>query len=340
MDEQYVEERVRQYEQKRSAYEGLAKQILAIMRTIIKQEHPDMKIASYAKRAKKTESLRKKLRKDKYNEKSEITDLAGVRIIAYSRKDIPAIAEIIKKSFEVDDQNSVNKTLSLGNDRMGYRGDHYVVSLGGDRIRMPENREFKDLKCEIQVTSLIAHTWSEIMHEKGYKFEGELPAELERRKNLLAGILELADMEMDAYVEAYDGYVSKIEREIEKGCLKYEINSMSLQRFMAWRFPYITPQVFRDIDMILSEIQAFGVATIKGLDELVSPELEKEVREMGWRSLDGIIRNILIVSDANRYFAEAWNPSMAQMDQKNHALYQRLGVDIDRICGQYDIRIV
>ena len=72
---------------------------------------------------------------------------------------------------------------------MGYRGDHYVILFNSERLRMPENQRFRNLKCEVQVTSLIAHTWSEITHEKGYKFEGELPGELVRRKNLLAGML-------------------------------------------------------------------------------------------------------------------------------------------------------
>ena len=253
MNEQYVEERIKQYSKTRIFYEEFAEQVLNILKAIVKQDYPDIKIASYSKRAKGVESLRKKLRKDKYNKESEITDLAGVRIITYSRKDIPLIASIIEKSFEVDIENSVDKTRILGNDKVGYRGDHYVVSFCEDRVRMPENKKFEGLKCEIQVTSLIAHTWSEITHEKGYKFEGELPEGLERRKNLLAGMLELADLEMDAYVESFDSYVSKIEQEIEKGCLKYPINSMSLERFMAWKFPNILPQGFRDVDLILNE---------------------------------------------------------------------------------------
>ena len=194
MNEQYVEERIRQYSKTRIYYEEFAEQVLNILKAIVKQEYPDIKIASYSKRAKEVESLRKKLRKDKYNEDSEITDLAGVRVITYSKKDIPLIAAIIERSFDVDIQNSVDKTLILGNDKVGYRGAHYVVSFCKDRVRMPENKKFEGLKCEIQVTSLIAHTWSEIIHEKGYKFEGELPEDLERRQNLLAGMLELADL--------------------------------------------------------------------------------------------------------------------------------------------------
>ena len=127
MNEKYVEERVGLYTEKKLLYEAFAKKVLDIIKEIVDQGYPDIKIASYSGRAKEIESLRKKLRKDKYNADSEITDLAGVRIIAYSRKDILLIADIVQKSFNVDRQNSVNKTLALGNDRMGYRGDHYVV---------------------------------------------------------------------------------------------------------------------------------------------------------------------------------------------------------------------
>lgn len=340
MNEQYVEERIRQYSRTRILYEEFAEQTLNILKAIIKQENPDIKIASYSRRAKEVESLRKKLRKDKYNEDSEITDLAGVRIITYSKKDIALIAGIIERSFDVDIQNSVDKTLTLGNDKVGYRGDHYVVSFCEDRVRMPENKKFEGLKCEIQVTSLIAHTWSEITHEKGYKFEGELPKDLERRKNLLAGMLELADLEMDAYVESFDSYVSKIEHEIEKGCLKSQINSKSLERFMAWKFPNILPQVFRDVDLILNELRLFGLSTIKELNDLVRFEYEKDIEKAGWRSLDGIIRNILIIDNANQYFTKAWNPSMNQMNRKNYELYQRFDVEIDIICKEYNISIV
>ncbi|MCB6416136.1 RelA/SpoT domain-containing protein [Faecalimonas umbilicata] len=312
MNEQYVEERIRQYSKTRILYEEFAEQILNILKAMIKQEYPDIKIASYSKRAKDVESLRKKLRKDKYNENSEITDLAGVRIIAYSRKDIPLIAKIIKRSFKIDIANSVDKTLTLGNDKVGYRGDHYVVSFDEVRVRMPENK----------------------------KFEGELPRELERRKNLLAGMLELADLEMDAYVESFDNYVSKIEQEIEKGCLKYQINSMSLERFMAWKFPNISPQVFRDVDLILNELRLFGLATIKELNELVRIEFEEEIQKAEWRSLNGIIRNILIIDDADKYFTKVWNPSMNQMNRKNYELYKRFNVDIDRICEENNICVV
>ena len=340
MNEQYVDERIEQYKADRKLFEEFSEQVLKILTLIIKDQCPNVKIASYSCRAKEVESLKKKLLKDKYNRDSEITDLAGVRIIAYSRRDIDLIKDIIISNFEVDKEKSTDKTQDLGRDKVGYRGNHYVVLLGKDRSKLQEYQRYKDLKCEIQVTSLIAHTWSEITHEKGYKSEGNLPIELERRKNLLAGLLELADLEMDSYVEAYDEYVAKLQSEIEEGGLKCPINSTSLEKYMGWKFPNINPQIFRDVDLVLHELKAFGLDNIEQLHNLMSPDFVKEISASQWRSLDGIIRNILIISDAHKYFDTVWNPAMNQMNKKNYDLYVKFGIDIGKICEEKNICIV
>lgn len=92
--------------------------------------------------------------------------------------------------------------------------------------------------------------------------------------------------------------------------------------------------------MILKELKLFGLDTIKELNELTSPQIVAAIRKMGWRSLDGIIRNILIINNADKYFEEIWDPEMNLMSRKNYELYQGFNLDIDRICSKYNIRIV
>lgn len=99
---------------------------------------------------------------------------------------------------------------------------------------------------------------------------------------------------------------------------------MTLERFTAWKFPFISPRVFRDVDLILKELKVFGLGTIKELNELVSPEFVNELQKMEWRSLDGIIRN----------------PQMNRMNRKNDELYKRFHLDLDSICIKYSIYIV
>lgn len=337
MNDTFVEKRIAEYSLKRKLYQDFAEQILNIIKNVLLDEYPEMKIASSSFRAKEILSLKKKLQKDKYNNDSEITDLAGVRLIVYSKRDIEIISRVIQKCFSIDSKNSIDKTEVLGNDKVGYRAKHYVVYFGPERMNMYENHKYQGMKCEIQLTTLIAHTWSEITHEKGYKFEGKLPNDLERRKNLLAGMLELADLEMDAYVEAFDKYVHNIECENEKGALNYSINSLSLKKFVRWKFPGISPVVYRDVDLILEELRRYGLQMIGELNSIVKPEFVTEINKAGWRSLDGIIRNILIINDAEKYFSSVWNPSMNQMNAKNYDLYKRFGVDIEEICRKYKI---
>lgn len=339
MNEKSVEKYIENYREKKDLYEDFAQRVLNIIKLIIQDELPDVRIASYTSRAKTIKSLSEKLRKDKYNEDSEITDLAGARIIVYSRKDISKIEEIVESNFLIDKFNSINKTSVLGKDKVGYRGCHYVVSFDEIRMKMPENRKYENLKCEIQITSLIAHTWSEITHEKGYKFEGVLPDVLERRKNLLAGMLELADLEMDEYVQEYDAYVNKIEQEVEQGGFELMINSMSLDKYMKWKFPNISPQIFRDIDEIINELNLYGLTNIGDLNSIVNAQFEEYISRISWKSSDGIIRNILILNDAGKYFSKVWNSSMKQMNKKNYEMYKTFGVDIDKYISEKGISI-
>ncbi len=115
---------------------------------------------------------------------------------------------------------------------------------------------------------------------------------------------------------------------------------MSLERYMAWKFPNISPQIFRDMDLILKELKLFGLNTVKELDQLVTLDFEKELQNTEWRSSDGIIRNILIIQDADKYFTKVWNPSMNQMNKKNFKLYQKFNIDIQSFCEKNNICVI
>ena len=51
----------------------------------------------------------------------------------------------------------------------GYEATHIITSFGKKRIALSEYSKFDGLKCEIQLTSILHHAWSEIEHDMIYK---------------------------------------------------------------------------------------------------------------------------------------------------------------------------
>jgi putative GTP pyrophosphokinase len=156
---------------------------------------------SITSRAKNPERLRKKIATEGkvYESLSDnITDLAGVRIIAYFASDVDKIVPLIKKEFKVDPQHSVDKRLSADPAVFGYASVHLVVEFRPKMLKLPEFALFNKMKCEIQVKTILQHAWAEIEHDIVYKSPEDIPFRLRRRFACLAGLLEIADREFES----------------------------------------------------------------------------------------------------------------------------------------------
>jgi ppGpp synthetase/RelA/SpoT-type nucleotidyltranferase len=128
----------------------------------------------------------------------EINDLAGVRIIAYFPSDVDKIVPLIENVFKMDLDHSMDKRLSSDPAIFGYASVHFVVEFRPEMLRLPEYALFDQMKCEIQVRTILQHAWAEIEHDIVYKSQGEIPFRVRRRFASLAGLLEIADREFES----------------------------------------------------------------------------------------------------------------------------------------------
>lgn len=143
-------------------------------------------------------SLKNKIERKKILDiKKEITDLSGIRIILFYQSDIPKIEKLIKDNFEIDIANSIDKSEILEKNEFGYLSVHYIIKIKEDRSEMVEWKAFTDLKAEIQIRTILQHSWASISHELSYKRENEVPPELSRKLFRLAGLFELADEQFE-----------------------------------------------------------------------------------------------------------------------------------------------
>ncbi|TKH21952.1 GTP pyrophosphokinase, partial [Bacillus cereus] len=229
LEDPKVTSAVEWYQSNRDFYKRLALKIELIIKEILE----DCKISfhSVTSRTKDVDSFAKKASKDKYSDpKSEILDLAGIRITAYVESDVNKICEVLEREFEIIQEHSVNKAEILKYNEVGYRSVHYIAKLDSARMKLPEYRRL-DAFFEIQVRTILQHAWAEIEHDRNYKFEGaELPehAQIKRRFALLAGQLELADREFDSIVKDIEHYSDKVIEDTKKGKLDMPIDSISL----------------------------------------------------------------------------------------------------------------
>jgi ppGpp synthetase/RelA/SpoT-type nucleotidyltranferase len=227
-----------EYDDNTALYSKLSEEIERLLKITLLE---NIKLHSITSRVKTKQSLENKINKkeinepNKYKSLKEITDILGVRIITYLLTDIDEIVEIIEKEFEVDKNNSSDKRELLAPDRFGYLSRHYVVSLSKERIKLPEYKNYDEIKFEIQIRSLLQHTWAEIEHDIGYKSQNSVPEQIKRRFARLAGLLELVDEEFTGINNEVIKYRNELKDNIkeEKELSQVLIDVESIQAFLA-----------------------------------------------------------------------------------------------------------
>lgn len=99
-----------------------------------------------------------------YKKLEDIHDLAGIRIVFYLESDKKRFVSDLYKEFTPQ-----NLKLAERHKEKGYRATHVLASFGRKRLILGEYKKFKNMKCEIQLTSALYHAWSEIEHDIFYK---------------------------------------------------------------------------------------------------------------------------------------------------------------------------
>jgi len=160
---------INEYKSQQSIYEDFAKTVGFILETILKNN--EFRYQTVFSRGKEISSLQKKITENKKLQKlktvTEIDDLAGCRVIFYLDSDIGKFKIYIYKEFDI-----IKENLKYSEDE--YNALHLVVKFNKERLNLTEYAKFSELKCEIQLTTVLYHAWSEMNHDIIYKPQKEL----------------------------------------------------------------------------------------------------------------------------------------------------------------------
>ncbi|WP_024681027.1 GTP pyrophosphokinase family protein [Pseudomonas syringae] len=260
---------VAEFDSNRSAYEALSKSVAGLIERLLSVN--GISVHSITQRCKTVESFSKKVeKKNSYEALGEITDLAGVRIITLFSEDVDVVARLIEREFKIDRSNSIDKRASLDPDRFGYLSLHYVASLNKSRSSLQEYSGFGKLKVEVQIRSILQHTWAEIEHDIGYKSAVEVPKSIRRRFSRLAGLLELADQEFIGIRNDLDTYDSSVKELMKQGSTEILLDKISLSNFIA------ANTVCIELDQAIAEMRNVPLYASE-----VAPKLMRSLQQLG-----------------------------------------------------------
>jgi putative GTP pyrophosphokinase len=183
-------------------------------------------------RVKSKEKLREKYLDPAKNYKrlDDITDLAALRVITYYEDDVDRVAEVVAREFDIDAKNSVDKRVTEP-DRFGYSGLNFVGKHLARRLADVEYRKFDGVRCEIQITSILRHAWSEIEHE-WYDLKRVYPKKVKRRFYRIAALLELAESEFLDIKKKRTDYERSVAVRVEAEVPDLSLDAVSLRSFI------------------------------------------------------------------------------------------------------------
>jgi putative GTP pyrophosphokinase len=128
-----------------------------------------------------------------------ITDLLGLRVVCLHEDDVNKIQELMTKNFEIIEITNKIERIESTESNFGYKGLHMDLKLNETRNSLPEYVNYKNLRFELQIRTIIQDSWSVLDHK--IKYKQSIPTQLKRRINTLAALFELADREFLAIRE-------------------------------------------------------------------------------------------------------------------------------------------
>jgi putative GTP pyrophosphokinase len=306
----HFKERLKEkYDELKNCYEDLCDEVIYTLKKALQTN--DVKIHSMFPRETKIKTFESFFGKVVtkgilQNEFDAIEDIAGVRVICLYRADLRNIENVISESFELLESDTSRTRTEAP---FGYSSDHYIVKFGKS-CSGPRYDNIKELKCEIQVRTILMDAWATVSHHVDYKQEIDIPKELRTDFNALAGLFYVADTHFEIFKKGVQEARERLTETVQLGefDLSQEINLDSLQTYMKWKFP---ERGMKKVESdTVKELKDFGYNHLADLDKNANEAMdvlkELEIKEFGqekWKpvwAFDGLIRTILDLTD-DRY---------------------------------------
>ena len=329
--EQVVEDFVNQYKIELDYFTNLSE----IARNICDTELQAVGVKAITSwRAKNPDSLRSKLlKRDKEKQykhineiRKDITDLSGVRIALYFPSEIEAVDKILNEIFMVKNKKTFpeqSQKPTHSKRFSGYGATHYRVTLKPTKDLL----RYCDHIVEIQVASVLMHSWSEIEHDLIYKpHNGNISEEELKILDEINGLVLVGEIALERLQKTMMERINKkgkFEDSYElKSYLSNYINNIDSKnigniKYLNEIMNSINFNSKTKINKLVSELNYYPEATIA--DEMIDKILFESIKND--RDVEKII-NSLIKNNKNMSGFECFLKLWILMESVNQYILQ------------------
>jgi putative GTP pyrophosphokinase len=190
-------------------------------------------------RVKSFESFYEKIKRKSYtNPFHQTEDFVGLRVILYFPSHIKDVFNLINDKFEV--VQSEDKSDNLDVNEFGYRSHHCIITIDPDWCKTPNYDGLRNIKSEVQIRTVLMHSWAEIEHKLQYKNKKQVPRELQRKLFLLSAKLEEADQQFEDIKDEANRYQKVLSDKLRmegKFDTDLELNLDTYKQFLLFFYP-------------------------------------------------------------------------------------------------------
>ena len=302
----HCQEIIRQYQERRHIFERMEMLAYDKLRWTLRKQ--GIYVTSLEHRIKEEKSLAGKLelKGQKYKSLDDITDILGLRVITFYTDDVDKVAAIVKRTFDIDWQQSVDKRKLHEFDSFGYNSLHYICRLPKSVVYDPAMPELNEYRFELQMRTALQHVWSTIEHDTGYKGV-KIPREYHRQFSRLAGILELIDDEFGRLRTTLTDYRRQVQTLVASG--KLDEVSLDIDSFRS----YLKLHPFRRLNQRIAAVnqaelyptsllsyvpvlEDFGFTTLGDIDKFIAENRDDAYQlalsQLAFTDLDILSENV------------------------------------------------
>lgn len=323
-----LEDIAKWYIKKRPDYESLLEAVTSIIKSLLKREYT-VRYYLVQSRVKDFPSFEVKFAKgikdNKYAEPEDMIDFAALRVICYLRQDKEIVVGLLEDNFDV--KNREDKSLDLGVDKMGYNAIHLDAMLKPDRANLPEYQCYKDLKFEIQITTILQHTYAQIGHDLLYKPDNVLPSKIQRSINDTSSVLGSLDETFERIMDDIDKY---------RGVLDVPIDPPLLRKYMLKNFGDIPNFKTRfgsvEDTYVVDQLHSMGINTLAELEKIIPTNFKERYSKIppdkDGTYATGLAVWFLIIHDHKKYFEEAYKEMYGLFNSHDYRVFKEFGIEL------------